>query len=76
MLLSSVTLILQETLEAALLVSVLLVISHQQQNKSRWLLFGIAGGMLLSFLYAGYMVEISEWFDYVGQEIVTPRCRF
>jgi hypothetical protein len=70
MLLSSVTLILQETLEAALLVSVLLVISHQQQNKSRWLLFGIAGGVLLSFLYAGYMVEISEWFDYVGQEIV------
>jgi hypothetical protein len=70
MLLSSVTLVLQETLEAALLVSVLLTISHQQQNKSRWLLFGICGGMVLSFLYAGYMVEISEWFDYVGQEIV------
>jgi len=70
MLLSSVIIILQETLEVALLVSVLLVISHQQQNKSVWLLPGIFAGMVLSFLYAGYMVEISEWFDYVGQEIV------
>lgn len=70
MLLSSVILVLQETLEAALLVSVLLVISRQQPNRNVWLLSGICGGLVLSFLYAGYMVEISEWFDYVGQEIV------
>jgi len=70
MLLSSVILVLQETLEAALLISVLLTISNQQWSRVAWLLFGICGGMVLSYLYAGYMGEISEWFDYVGQEIV------
>ncbi len=70
MLLSSVILVLQETLEAALLVSVLLTISNEQWSKVSWLLFGICGGAILSYLYASNMVEISEWFDYVGQEIV------
>jgi len=70
MLLSSVILVLQETLEAALLVSVLLTISYQLWNRIAWLLFGIVGGLVLSYLYAGNMGEISEWFDYVGQEIV------
>jgi high-affinity iron transporter len=70
MLLNSVILVLQETLEVALSVSVLLAISHQQANRATWLLFGIVGGVFLSFLYAGQMAEISEWFDYVGQEIV------
>ena len=70
MLLSSVILVLQETLEAALLVSVLLTISNQQWDRKAWLVLGISGGLVLSYLYAGYMVEISEWFDYVGQEIV------
>ena len=70
MLLSSVIIILQEALEVALLVSVLMVISYQQQKKSVWLLPGIFAGMVLSVLYAGYVVEISEWFDYVGQEIL------
>jgi hypothetical protein len=68
MLLSSVILVLQETFEAALLASVLLTISNQQWNRVAWLLIGIGGGMVLSFLYASNMREISEWFDYVGQE--------
>jgi high-affinity iron transporter len=34
------------------------------------LAIGISGGVVLSFLYASNMREISEWFDYVGQEIV------
>lgn len=70
MLLSSVILVLQETLEAALLATVLLTISNQQWNRVAWLLIGIGGGMVLSFLYASNMREISEWFDYLGQEIV------
>ena len=70
MLLNSVILVLQETLEAALLVSVLLAISNQQWNRTAWLAIGISGGLVLSFLYASNMREISEWFDYVGQEIV------
>jgi high-affinity iron transporter len=70
MLLNSVILVLQETLEAALLVSVLLVISNQQWNRVAWVAIGFSGGLVLSFLYASNMLEISEWFDYVGQEIV------
>ena len=70
MLLSSVILVLQETLEAALLVSVLLTISNQQWQRITWLWFGIFGGIVLSFFYARFMADISEWFDYVGQEVV------
>lgn len=70
MLLGSVILVLQETLEAALLVSVLLTISSYQWNRLAWLWFGIGGGVVLSVIYAGSMAEISEWFDYVGQEVV------
>lgn len=70
MLLGSVILVLQETLEAALLISVLLAISSQQWNKLAWLWFGIGGGIILSVIYAGFMVDISEWFDYAGQEVV------
>ena len=70
MLLNSVILVLQETLEAALLVSVLLVISNQQWNRVAWVSIGVSGGLVLSFSYASNMLEISEWFDYVGQEIV------
>ena len=70
MLLNSVILVLQETLEAALLVSVLLVISNQQWNRIAWVAIGVSGGLVLSFLYASNMLEISEWLDYVGQEIV------
>ena len=70
MLLNSVILVLQETLEAALLISVLLAISSQQWNRLAWLWFGIGGGVVLSVIYAGSMAEVSEWFDYVGQEVV------
>jgi len=70
MLLGSVILVLQETLEAALLVSVLMMISYQLWNRVAWLLIGIGGGLVLSYLYSSNMVEVSEWFDYVGQEIV------
>lgn len=70
MLLSSVILVLQETLEAALLISVLMTISYQQWKKIAWLPFGIGGGMILSYFYARHMDDISEWFDYVGQEVV------
>ncbi len=70
MLLNSVILVLQETLEAALLVTVLLAIGYQQRYKNSWLFIGIFVGVILSVLYAGSMDEISEWFDNLGQEII------
>jgi high-affinity iron transporter len=68
MLISSVIFVLQETLEAALLISVLMAISHQQSLK--WLFVSLLAGALLSFIYASNMHQVSEWFDYVGQEVI------
>jgi high-affinity iron transporter len=69
MLINSVIFVLQETLEAALLISVLLAVNYQQNQSIRWLFVGFAAGLIFSFLYAFNMAKISEWFDYVGQEV-------
>jgi high-affinity iron transporter len=71
MLLTSVILILQETLEAALLFSILAVITLQNGHRPRvWLPWGILAGCVLAWIYALNLRRISEWFDYVGQELV------
>lgn len=70
MFLNSVILILQEILEAALLVSVLLVLSKRYGIKPQWLIAAIAIGVVGALLFAINMAQISEWFDYVGQEVV------
>ena len=70
MLLSSVILVLQETLEAALLISVLMAVSHHVKLRIIWLPWGLCVGSVLAFLYATNMQSVSEWFDYVGQEVV------
>ena len=71
MLLTSVVLILQETLEAALLFSLLAVLTLQHGGRPRdWLPAGLASGLLLALVYALNLRRVSEWFDYVGQELV------
>lgn len=70
MLLSSVILLLQETIEAAVLFAVLAALASMIKYRKAWLFWGLAGGLLLAYLYAGNMGIISTWFDYVGQEIV------
>lgn len=69
MLLSSVVLLLRETLEVVLLVSVLMAIGHLLDYRKLWLPLGLLAGVLLAFAYAVNMTEISSWFDYVGQEV-------
>ena len=70
MLINSVILVLQETLEAALLISVLLSISYQRKLKASWLAFGLIGGVFFSILYATNMAAVSAWFEYAGQEVI------
>jgi high-affinity iron transporter len=78
MFLDAVILILQEILEAALLISVLLAVNLALQvnakTKSglplRWYYIAILVGLLGAACYAWYMPQVSEWFDYVGQEVV------
>ncbi len=70
MLLNAVILILQETLEAALLISVLCAICRMQEQKFTILGAGLLAGLLCAFIYAINLQTVSEWFDYVGQEVV------
>lgn len=70
MFLNSVVLILQEILEAALLVSVLLAFSRIVNLRLYWMFGGIGLGCVGSLILSHNMVTISEWFDYVGQEVV------
>jgi high-affinity iron transporter len=70
MLLTSVILILQETLEAALLIGILAVVTLQKGRRLRWLPWSFLAGLVLALLYAVNIRGVSEWFDYVGQEIV------
>jgi len=77
MFLSTAILVLQEILEAALLVSVLLVLSRQLTRTSEqnlrislsWLPVAIGAGLVGSWMYAYFFPEISQWFDDVGLEI-------
>jgi len=70
MLLTSVILTLQETLEAAMLISILAVVSRQQERGLAWLIPGLLVGALFAGIYAANMRHVSEWFDYAGQEVV------
>jgi len=70
MLLTSVILILQEILEAAMLISILAVLSRRQDYPLNWLFPGLVAGGLFAWLYASNMRHVSEWFDYAGQEII------
>ena len=78
MFLSAVVLILQEMLEAALLVSVMLIFTHifnqlwhgSMQLTRYWVLYSIVLGSVGAALFAYFTPAISVWFDYVGQEVV------
>lgn len=76
MFLSSVVLILQEILEAALLVSVLLAFTRVNRLHPAWVFVGLALGCLGSLLLSLNMATVSEWFDYVGQEVVNASMQY
>jgi high-affinity iron transporter len=69
-LLNSVILILQETLEAALMISVLLAVNVRLQIKPIWIFFGVTLGIMGACIYAYHIEAVSEWFDGVGQEFI------
>jgi len=69
MLLNAVIIILQEVLEASLLISVLMAIGHSLKIRLQWLGIAFAVGILGAFIYQYHLAAISEAFDYVGQEV-------
>ena len=70
MLLNSALIVLQETLEVALLASILAALSNRLEYRMTWMLFGLSGGLVPALLYAMNLESISGWFDYTGQEVV------
>jgi high-affinity iron transporter len=70
MLLSSVIIVLREVLEAALLFSLLMVLSRRLGISCRWVIAALVIGLLTAAIYGFNIDLVSEWFDGVGQEVV------
>jgi high-affinity iron transporter len=70
MLLSSVIIVLREVLEAALLFSLLMVLSRRLGISCRWVIVALVIGLLTAAIYGFNIDLVSEWFDGVGQEVV------
>ena len=76
MLLDIVVIVLRETLEASILVGVLLCVSRMTNIGFSWLWLALTAGATGAFLYAINLGSISEMFDYVGQEIISAALQF
>lgn len=77
MFLNTVIIVLQETIEAALLIAVLLVLTHLFSKRgygsfslqTRWVVVSIVIGSIGAVIYSYYTSQISVMFDYTGQEV-------
>ncbi len=70
MLLNSVIIILSEVLEAAFLLSMLLVISQQFSLHWRWIAWGIPAGLTGAWGYGNTIDTVSDMWDGIGQELI------
>lgn len=76
MLLNSVIIILREFLEAAILMSVMLSLSHHFKIPLGWLKYSLVSGILGAVLYAYNITFISNWFEGVGQEVLNASLQY
>jgi high-affinity iron transporter len=76
MLLNSVIIILREVLEAAILVSVMLSLSHYYKISFSWLKWSLAMGICGAIVYAYNVAVISNWLDGVGQEVLNASLQY
>lgn len=76
MFLNAVVLVLQEILEALLLLALLLVLTRGHARcggtelDGRWIVAALALGCGGAFVYGWSLPVVSEWFDYAGYEVV------
>jgi len=70
MMLEAVVIVLREVLEAALLVSLLLLMCRQRGIHTTWLIPATITGLGGAMIYASQLAWVSERWDYSGQEIV------
>jgi high-affinity iron transporter len=72
----AVLLVLREVLEAALIMSLLLSLSHKLQLRFRWSLSALLLGFIGSWLLAQYTYEITNAMDGTGQELLNATLYF
>lgn len=66
----AVLLVLREILEAALIISLLMALSHALKISYSWVSLAIVGGVAGSWLLAQYAYDIADLFDGIGQELI------
>lgn len=68
--LNALIIVLRETLEASHLVSFLFIFSNYFNLNKRWVLHSLMSGIILAFIVAFNLSNISELFDGIGQEML------
>lgn len=76
MLLNAIIIVLRESLEAGILISLLLSIGNRLALGTSWLLRAVLFGIMGSWVYAANLAVISNWFDYVGQEVINAGMQY
>jgi high-affinity iron transporter len=76
MLLDIIVIVLRETLEASILIAVLLSVSLIRGIKFSWLPMALCAGLVGAVVYGSSLGTISEWFEYAGQEVVSASLQF
>lgn len=76
MLIDIIILVLRETLEAGVILSLLLCISNQYKLGYRWFFCALLIGVILASVYAANFRLVGEWFDYAGQEVINASMQF
>ena len=76
MLLNIIVIVLRETLEASILISVMLSIGRHYRLGISWLFIALVAGLIGATFYALNLGSISDMFDYVGQEVVNASLQY
>jgi high-affinity iron transporter len=76
MLLDIIVIVLRETLEASILIAVLLSVSLSQGIKFSWVPMALFAGLVGAVVYGSSLGTVSEWFEYAGQEVVNAGLQF
>lgn len=76
MLLDIVIIVLRETLEASILIAVLLSIGKIHGISSSWVFIALGLGMCLGVAYGAGLGHVSDWFNYAGQEVLNAGMQF
>ncbi|HEY5715118.1 MAG TPA: FTR1 family protein [Psychromonas sp.] len=73
---SSAIIVFREVLEAALVITIVLAATQGVLQRNRWVLGGIAAGLLGALMVAAVAEKISSIFDGVGQELFNAAILF